>query len=333
LLPFAAIALVVLGAPTLGIAGRTTPGSSLRAQNVELQARSHSTVLELYSLDQRLSSARTHLSQLHSVATTLRAQRAGLEQQLRIAQRGRQIAQRRLAARLRLLYEQGNVEPLEVLFGAKNLEDALSSLDNLNRMTVQSGDVLRQLTAARTALTRASARLGEREAATAAAAARAHEEAASLAATRASREAFLHSVSAQRRLNDAQISSLVAQAHAAQVRSAKVVRATATDAAALVVPSAVAAITRTTGERTIKVLATGYSLAGTTATGLHVGWGVAAVDPSVIPLGARLTVPGYGAAIAADTGGAVVGAVIDLWFPTVKQANAWGRRTVTIVIS
>ena len=45
-----------------------------------------------------------------------------------------------------------------------------------------------------------------------------------------------------------------------------------------------------------------------------------------------MTVPGYGEAVAADIGGAVRGAVIDLWFPTIGQANAWGRRSVTIVL-
>ena len=84
------------------------------------------------------------------------------------------------------------------------------------------------------------------------------------------------------------------------------------------------------GSRSITVSATGYSLGGSTATGLPVGWGVAAVDPSVIPLGTHMTVPGYGEAIAADTGGAIVGATIDLWFPTTAQAMAWGRRIVTI---
>jgi 3D (Asp-Asp-Asp) domain-containing protein len=45
-----------------------------------------------------------------------------------------------------------------------------------------------------------------------------------------------------------------------------------------------------------------------------------------------MTVPGYGEAVAADTGGAIIGATIDRWFPTAEQAFAWGRRTVTIVI-
>ena len=52
----------------------------------------------------------------------------------------------------------------------------------------------------------------------------------------------------------------------------------------------------------------------------------------MIPLGTRLTIPGYGEGVAADTGSGVRGATIDLWFPTLAQARAWGRRTVTITL-
>ena len=52
----------------------------------------------------------------------------------------------------------------------------------------------------------------------------------------------------------------------------------------------------------------------------------------MIPLGTRMTIPGYGEAIAADTGGAVHGNTIDLWFSSTAQAMAWGRRTVTITL-
>jgi 3D (Asp-Asp-Asp) domain-containing protein len=93
------------------------------------------------------------------------------------------------------------------------------------------------------------------------------------------------------------------------------------------VPAAPAA-----GGRTMTVSSTGYSLPGRTATGIPVGWGVVAVDPSLIPLGTRMTIPGYGEGVAADTGGAVRGSTIDLWFPTHGQALAWGRRTVTITL-
>ena len=85
--------------------------------------------------------------------------------------------------------------------------------------------------------------------------------------------------------------------------------------------------------QTLTVTATGYSLAGTTATGLSVGPGIVAVDPSVIPLGTRMTIPGYGEGVAADTGSAVQGATIDLWFPSPAAAMAWGRRTVVITLN
>jgi 3D (Asp-Asp-Asp) domain-containing protein len=80
------------------------------------------------------------------------------------------------------------------------------------------------------------------------------------------------------------------------------------------------------------MVATGYSSGGTTATGLPVGWGIVAVDPSVIPLGSQMSIPGYGTGVAADTGSAVRGATLDLWFPTKRQALAWGRRVVTVTV-
>jgi 3D (Asp-Asp-Asp) domain-containing protein len=65
---------------------------------------------------------------------------------------------------------------------------------------------------------------------------------------------------------------------------------------------------------------------------MPVGRGVVAVDPSVIPLGSRMRIPGYGNGVAADVGSGIKGAVIDLWFPTYAECAAWGRRTVTITI-
>ena len=86
------------------------------------------------------------------------------------------------------------------------------------------------------------------------------------------------------------------------------------------------------GQRTLTVTATAYTVRGRTATGLPTSWGIVAVDPNVIPLGTKLTIPGYGEAIAADTGPGVQGAAIDVWVPDSAAAAAFGRRTVTIVL-
>jgi cystine transport system substrate-binding protein len=80
---------------------------------------------------------------------------------------------------------------------------------------------------------------------------------------------------------------------------------------------------------TMSVLVTAYCLTGKTATGLPVGPGIVAVDPSVIPLGTRMTIPGYGEGVAADVGGGVTGAHIDVWVASCSDAASF-TRTVTI---
>jgi 3D (Asp-Asp-Asp) domain-containing protein len=71
---------------------------------------------------------------------------------------------------------------------------------------------------------------------------------------------------------------------------------------------------------------------GRTATGLPARYGVVAVDPRVIPLGAHLFIEGYGAAIAADTGGAIVGNRIDLCMDSYQRAISWGRQPVRVYV-
>src|SRR5690625_5232511 len=75
---------------------------------------------------------------------------------------------------------------------------------------------------------------------------------------------------------------------------------------------------------------------GITATGQNLNANpnkkVIAVDPSVIPLGSRVYVEGYGEAIAGDTGGDIKGNRIDLHFPDKSSANSFGRKNVTVRI-
>jgi len=87
----------------------------------------------------------------------------------------------------------------------------------------------------------------------------------------------------------------------------------------------------------IDVIATAYSAAcygcsGNTASGARAGHGVVAVDPHLIPLGTRLFIPGYGRAVAGDTGGSIVGHRIDLGFNDTGDAMRFGRRPVTVYV-
>lgn len=76
----------------------------------------------------------------------------------------------------------------------------------------------------------------------------------------------------------------------------------------------------------------GGAIGPRTATGLLAQRGVVAVDPSVIPLGSRLFIDGYGYAVAGDTGGAIQGMRIDLCFNSYDEAIRFGRRTVKVYI-
>ena len=89
--------------------------------------------------------------------------------------------------------------------------------------------------------------------------------------------------------------------------------------------------------RSLIVEATAYSprqpnLSNYAATGIRVTHGIIAVDPRYIPLGTRLYIPGYGHALAADTGGAIRGYKIDLAFETVAEAWAFGRQHILVYI-
>ncbi|WOV84418.1 ubiquitin-like domain-containing protein [Sporosarcina jeotgali] len=103
-------------------------------------------------------------------------------------------------------------------------------------------------------------------------------------------------------------------------------------------------VSRGNGNESGKVMymnATAYTAhctgcSGITATGINLSANpnlkVIAVDPSVIPLGSKVWVEGYGYAIAGDTGGAIKGSRIDLHVPNDAAARKFGRRQVKIKV-
>ncbi|MGW9526320.1 3D domain-containing protein [Paenibacillus terrae] len=102
---------------------------------------------------------------------------------------------------------------------------------------------------------------------------------------------------------------------------------------------------------TMTVTATGYT-AGYESTGKrpsHPGYGITysgvkvrrdkntlstiAADPKTFPLGSILYIPGYGYGIVADTGSAIKGNKIDLYFKTTRQVySEWGKKEVDVQI-
>jgi 3D (Asp-Asp-Asp) domain-containing protein len=330
--------LVLAAASAAAGAGPGPSERDLRAQASALASKERSASLDLYALDSRLTAARSQLAALQTSAARLRLQQQTLATQIAATKHTLAMSQRRLGANLRVLYEAGDPDPIAVILGAQSLNEAVTTLDNLKRVADQSSQYVRASSDAERRLVALRWQLATRHARIAAAVRSSQRTTTTLAAAQADRLSFISSLRAERALKTSQIQSLEASVRLAEAKSQ-----TLTAAAAASGPAASLTSTASTAPpapvpvqspdgRTLTVSATGYSLPGRTASGLPVGWGVVAVDPTVIPLGTRMTIPGYGEGVAADVGSGIRGAMIDLWFPTLGQALAWGRRTVTITL-
>jgi peptidoglycan DL-endopeptidase CwlO len=315
---FACLAALACSLPAAG----AEPADRLRAEadelrrtNQSLTGQVQSAQAELGSLDAQLAGTRARLARLRAQGERLAREQAEARATLDVARAGLRVSQRRLAARVRALYEQGRPDPLAVILGAESLDDAVSGVEHLSTMADDDQLNIERARVARKKLTRWTAVLAEREAENESLRAAAADAAETLLRARAERISRIASVAALREGNGRRIATLESTAR------------TLASAASPALETAVAG-----GSRLLTVEATGYSMQGHTASGIPVGPGVVAVDPAVIPIGTRLAIPGYGEGIAADTGSAITGARVDLWFSTQADARAWGRRSVTIAL-
>lgn len=100
---------------------------------------------------------------------------------------------------------------------------------------------------------------------------------------------------------------------------------------------------------TYQVLATGYT-AGIESTGktpTHPAYGITysgvevrrdlystiAADPDIFPIGTILFIPGYGYGVVADTGAAIEGYRLDLYYKTVEDVyREWGKKHLKVYL-
>ena len=308
---------------------------SLTADQTSLEARAKAATLELYALEVELGRARSAVQSLDAQRSALVRERAAARKRLAVARGALRVSQSRLSELVRTLYEHtGADDPLAILLGATSFEEALAGLDGLTRAAGENNRIIEQARTSRRKLAQVDRNLARKDARLLQLTTASEARAAELTATAAARERYIAGLRRQLGLNAARIAAIRSQAREAEARTVEITAATPPVATSAVSSESieVAAAAPSSGERTLTVSATGYALKGRTATGVYTAPGIVAVDPSVIPLGTRMTIPGYGVGIAADTGSAVQGNIIDLWFPTVEQALQWGRRTVTIVL-
>jgi 3D (Asp-Asp-Asp) domain-containing protein len=334
LLPLTGI-LLLLGVPATGPA--QDPGiDTLRQKSASLAAGSQQVLIELYGLASRLSAARANLARLDAQAVELARRHASARTRYRAARRTLTAAQTRLGQQIRLLYEQDQPDPLAIVLGATSLQQAIDGLESIKRTTRMTESVIRQSIGARNLIDRVRSELAAQLRRTQAARAQAARVAVDLERARADRSSYLDRLRGEQELTANQLSLLQRQAQEAQQHSARITLQAVASASPESLSDAAAAPSEQQSAppaaapnpprpgATMDVQATGYCLRGTTATGLPVGPGIVAVDPNVIPLGTRMIIPGYGTGVAADTGGAIKGARIDVWLVSCNQAAAFG---------
>lgn len=334
--------------PALGGAVTTgTPrprAAALRGQQAALAQREHATLLDLYALEIRLAHARGALEGLRARSVELTRARDLARRRAAVVRHSLATARQRLAQTLRTLYRQAQLDPIAILLGATSIDQAVEGIDGLKRVAHANRRLIDDLRRKGVRLRVLDARLRARNLELDAA--RRSAEAGVAQVQRAAQARFrtLATLRARRDLTSRQVADLDSLARQAERRSAVLsARPAAVATKTKSKPASAAVAQPTTAEsvpkspvgsrtRTLVVDAVAYHLPGRTASGLPVGAGIVAVDPTVIPLGTRMFVPGYGNAVAADVGSAVKGNIIDLWMPSRAKALAWGRRTVTITI-
>jgi 3D (Asp-Asp-Asp) domain-containing protein/peptidoglycan hydrolase CwlO-like protein len=292
---------------------------ALRAENARLAVGSRSAVESLAAIESRLADARAELASFKAKAADVQNRRRAVLEELGIARGSLRASRRALAERLRELYEEGDTDTLAIVLGSGSLSAALDAVETIDLAAKQDKSLMTGSRAASRRLAGLERILANQQRELEQLAAVRAAAAASLAAARAERMHTIATLQSARGSNATQIADLQDRA--------RILAAVRTPTTPEFVPGV-----PVSGARTMTVTATGYSLTGNTASGMPVGWGAIAVDPAVIPIGSRVGVPGYGLGVAADTGGAIQGARIDLWFPTVEQARAWGSRVVTITV-
>ncbi len=337
-----------------------------------LEAREEASVLELFALDSELARATGRVDTLAAQAERVEDATNAAREQTQIARAALTTAEESLAERVRALYMAGEIDSLEVILGARSVQDAIDGIGALRRTVSRDDEILTQVSEARRNAIELRDDLRRRQSRVDDLVADAEAARQGLERSRAERRAFLQSLREELDLSRRDIRDLRARAITLEARAAEIqAQATAGSAPA---PTAdegsTAAASPPEGSGSsppapppspsppspppappsppspppsvdpggggprpgsqMTVLATAYSLTGTTAVGVQTQPGIIAVDPNVIPLGTKMSVPGYGDGVAADTGSGVKGAIIDVWLPTLAEARAWGRRTVTI---
>ncbi len=223
----------ILALPSSGGAAAPSGGAAeLRQQDTSLAAKERAATQELYSLEAQLAVARSRLAELTDQREAAEARLTRLRIELDVAWQSAYIAEEHLGARIRQLYQQGQLDPVAILLGAESLDEAIGGLDGLRSIASGDRDLLSKVRQARADLTSAKKRVVARVAALREAESAAASTASSLAAARAERSAYLAQLARQRGFNARRLERVRTTARAAGERTQELEASEATTLAA-----------------------------------------------------------------------------------------------------
>jgi len=247
-----------------------------------------------------------------------------------------------LNKRMRAMYTDGNSSYLEVLLGSHSISDFISKMDITAKIIQYDNNIIDNVKQHQSVVTLQRKNLDAENTNLQALKSDNQSSLVKLSSDISKQKTLLsNATDKEKQLIEDQRQKELAKAAAVAAQKAKDVAAqNAKDAAtknttllaAPNSPSQVAPSTPASSTKSITVEATAYCTGTFTSSGTQVHRGEIAVDIRIISLGTKVFIPGYGNATAEDTGGDIIGNRIDVYFPTAAEANAWGRRTITIQI-
>ena len=296
----------------------------LEARSQELGSSYQQALMDLVAVDSEVG---RFSAEIASVAERQSAiQNSITEEQKRLTEVQAQLTERQsvLEKRLRGTYKSNDIGYLEVVMGAGDFSEFLDRVDMISNIAEEDRNILEAVKESRRAEEEKLASLADKQSELSGLLAQLGDAQANLFSAKAEQQSVVNSLESEKFATDGQLGQLQAQAASIEARMSQM-QPQGSYSGGGYDGGDYAPPTGGSGSFT----ATAYCLGGTTATGMPVGRGIIAVDPSVIPLGSRVHVSGYGDAIAADTGGAINGNRIDVWLPC-GEAYEWGVRTVTV---
>jgi peptidoglycan DL-endopeptidase CwlO len=342
----------VLLAIAVATVGRAAEADDQRMVLADLRAGEESALLDLFAADSALARAERRVETLEGRLAAIRERTEETRRSLSIAQDNLVVARQLLNERLEQWYRMGEIDTIEIFLASDSFSDVIDQFDAIERMTARDAAVIEGTQAYAEETAEHERALAEQERLAQGLVRDAQAEAERLAQVRGAKEALLADLRSRADLTEARIARLDQAAQEARQRAEQIAAEQAASGGGQAAPApdggdrgggdagvpppppdpTPVVDAGGGGGQTLVVQATAYAIHGTTASGLPTAPGVCATDPGVIPMGTRFTVPGYGTCVAADTGSAIVGNIIDVWFSSLDDARAWGRQTVTITL-